>query len=109
MAEPLKRNLFFALIAGALGGALTAVLRPSIPDSARPVVKSAARAGIRLYEQAREIIGEWAETASDIFAEAKAELEEEHQKAAASERMESEQVVPFEARPGTEAGRKSHA
>jgi hypothetical protein len=109
MAQHSTRKLFFAFMAGAVGGALVASLRPALAGKARPAAKSAVRAGILAYEEARQVVAEWTETASDIIAETQAELEIERQLAASSEPARSEQVVPFEIRPASEAEKKLHA
>lgn len=104
MARGFSR-MFFALVAGAAGGALVSALR-SDSSIGRPAAKRAVRAGVQMYEQARQTIGEWGETASDLVAEVQAELEDERAGGAVDEKMDGEQVVPFETRPSAEAERK---
>jgi hypothetical protein len=108
MAQSSTRNLFFALIAGVVGGALMPSLRPLASGKARPVAKQVIRAGLLLYEHAREAAEEWAETASDLIAEVQSEFEGEQQSAAAPE-PDDEQVIPFETRSVAEPERKLHA
>lgn len=100
-------RILVALIAGAAGGAVVAALR-SDTSAARPAAKRAIRTGVRVYEQARETIGELGETASDLIAEAQAELERDRGSAAESPEAPREHVVPFEARPATDAEKKLH-
>jgi hypothetical protein len=99
-------RMFFALVAGAVGGALVSTLRSESSADARPTAKRVVRAGVQFYLQAREAISEWSETASDLVAEVQAELEDERRRAAASGKTRREQVVPFEARPAPETERK---
>src|SRR5437763_13759947 len=96
MAQSFGRNVIFALIAGAVGAALGPVVRPVVSSKFRPAAKGAIRAGLFMYEQARQTVGEWAETASDLVAEVQSELEEEQQSTAAPESEDREHVVPFE-------------
>lgn len=100
MARAFSRMLF-ALIAGAAGGAIVSALRPE-PGNARPAAKRAVRKGMEMYEQARQTVGEWGETASDLVAEVQAELDEERRTAEGAEKTRDEQVVPFEMRPEAE-------
>ena len=109
MAKSFKRNLFFALLAGAAGGALVPIMRPALSNMGRPAAKGAVRAGLLIYEQAREAVAEWAEKTSDLVAEVQAEIQEERQSAAAAAPTQSEQVVPFESRQASEPERKLHA
>lgn len=109
MAQSLKGNLFLALIAGTAGGVLVPMLRPALSSRARPAAKAAVRAGFFMYERARGVFGEWAETASDLVAEVQAELEDELQSGADAEPAETEQVVPFEMRSAAEREKKFNA
>ena len=72
----------------------------------RPLAKSAIRAGLLIYEQARETLGVLTETASDLVAEARAELEEERRRSAHPHEDRGEQVVPFATRAAPEFERK---
>lgn len=100
MARAFSR-MFLALIAGAAGGALVSALRPG-PGEGRPAAKRAVKKGMEMYEQARQTVGEWGETASDLVAEVREELKEERRTADGAEETRDEQVVPFETRPEAE-------
>ncbi len=99
------RSLILALAAGAAGGAVAALLRND--GKARPAIKSVVRAGLLMFEQARESFAEFSETATDVLAEAQAELDAERRAERAQPRRE-EQVVPFETRSAAEGERKAH-
>ena len=113
MAIHFGRNIFFALAGGIIGSTLLPLVRPVASRNARPAAKMAIRAGVAMYEQARQTIGELAETASDLLAEVQAEQEAERDKqpesATARESKEGEQVIPFEFGPGSESEKKRHA
>lgn len=105
-------RVLVALIAGAAGGVLVTALR-SDAGKARPAARRAVRTGVQLYEQARQTLGELGETASDLIAEAQAELEQERESAASPQaenarQAQCEHVVPFEGRTAAEAERKLH-
>jgi len=108
MARSSTRNLFLALIAGAIGGAIVQSAGPAVARMARPASKRAIRAGLRFYEQAYQTLAEWTETASDLIAEVQSEIQEERQSAAAPEPEDGDQIVPFESRPGADE-RRMHA
>jgi gas vesicle protein len=109
MAQSFGRNVFFALIAGAVGATLAPIIRPVVSNKLRPAAKEAIRAGFLMYEQACQTVGEWAETASDLVAEVQSELEGEQQSAAATRPKDREQVVPFEVGSTAEPERKIRA
>jgi soluble lytic murein transglycosylase-like protein len=106
MARVFNR-IFFALIAGAAGGAVVSALRSDASRSARPAAKRALRTGVQLYERARQAVAELGETASDLVAEVHAELDDERRAADSSGERGGEQIVPFEARSAAEE-RKAH-
>lgn len=70
-------TVLLALTAGLAGGMLAPLLFPSAARGARPAAKSAVKAALAVYERGREIAAEFGETASDIIAEARAELIDE--------------------------------
>lgn len=113
MALHFGRNIFFALAGGIIGSTLLPVVRPVVSRNARPAAKAAMRAGVAVYEQARQTIAEMAETASDLLAEVQEEQEAERNKQPESatdrESKEPEQVIPFEFGPGSESEKKRHA
>jgi hypothetical protein len=104
----LGRGLILALAAGAAGGAAATLLRQN-KQEARLIAKSAARAGLLMFEQARASLGEFGETAADVLAEAQAELLKER-----ATQSSAEHVVPFEQRSSSdqrssaEAEREAH-
>ncbi len=106
------RSLFFALAAGAAGGAVATLLSRENGNK-RSVAKSAVRTGIRFYDRLRGAVGEMTETMSDVVAEVRSEIETERsgakphgaQAPKAHERAQ-EHVVPFGAKP--EAERAAH-
>lgn len=108
MARSPARNLFLALIAGAIGGAIVPSVRPAVARIARPASKRAIRAGMRIYEQACQTLGEWTETASDLIAEVQSEIDKEQQSAAAPNTEGDDQIVPFESRQAADPERRAH-
>lgn len=70
------------LIAGIGAVILAPVLIPAVAGIGKPLVKSAIKGGLVLYEKSRGALAEVGETWEDIVAEARAELAEEHQKPA---------------------------
>jgi hypothetical protein len=103
----LGRSLMYALTVGAAGGAVVSLLRQQ-QGSSRPLVKRAIRAGVLAFDQARQTVGEFSETASDLVAEARAELEDERQHSAQADAGGGDQIFPFATRAASEAERKAH-
>jgi hypothetical protein len=102
----LARSLIFSIGAGVVGYAVGSLLRQKEGDS-RPLAKSAIRAGLIMFQQARQTVGEFTEATSDLLAEAQAELEEEREHNARPGERRGEQIFPFAMRtPETE--RKAH-
>lgn len=100
------RSLILALAAGAAGAATATLLRRE-EGKTNSLAKGAVRAGFRLFERARGVVGEITETMSDVVAEVQSELEEERSGAANGDGAE-EHVVPFGAKPSHEPERKVH-
>jgi hypothetical protein len=65
------------IITGLAIGVGIAVLGPVVRPLVRPVAKSIMKAGISLYDQGRVALADLNEQASDMVAEARAEMEEE--------------------------------
>src|SRR5438477_1617634 len=70
-------RLVTALIAGVAGGLIAPLLYPAVARSARTVARKALKAGIAAVEQGRVAAAEFAEHASDLMAEARAEYDTE--------------------------------
>jgi len=107
------RSLFFALAAGAAGGAVATLLSRENGNNKRSVAKSAVRTGIRFYDRLRGAVGEMTETMSDVVAEVQSEIETERSgakpdgaQAPKAHESAQEHVVPFGAKP--EAERTAH-
>jgi gas vesicle protein len=76
----------FGLAVGFAAGAATAVLfAPQIAQQARPVAKAALKAALAAMHEAQVRGAEVVEAAEDLYAEAKAEVNEEVVAAAAPE------------------------
>jgi hypothetical protein len=69
--------LLTAALAGMAGGLVAPLIFPSLAGRARPAAKGAIKAGLALFERARVATAELGESATDLFAEAKAEFEGE--------------------------------
>ena len=70
-------RLLTAVAAGVAGGLIAPLLYPAVARNARPVARKALKAGIAAVEQGRVAAAEFAEHASDLMAEARAEYEQE--------------------------------
>lgn len=86
------------LIAGIGAVILAPVLIPAVAGIGKPLVKSAIKGGLVLYEKSRGALAEVGETWEDIVAEARAELAEEHQKPA-FEAASNSDVTPNSGEP----------
>ena len=73
----LKPELAVGIAVGAAAVALAPVVLPAVATAARPLARTAIKAGIILFEQGREALAEGGEFLDDLFAEARAELEQE--------------------------------
>ena len=79
-------RLVTVLAAGLVGGLVAPMVYPAIARNARPAGKKALKAGMAAVERGRVAAAEFAEHASDLMAEARAEYENERQLAPASEK-----------------------
>jgi len=70
-----KSNIVTGLAAGIGATLLAPVVLPFLGRIAKPLTKSAIKAGINLYEKGVESFAELSETVDDLVAEAKVELE----------------------------------
>lgn len=72
-------RLATAMVAGLVGGLIAPLVYPSLARGARPAAKRALKAGISAFERGRVAAAELSEHASDLYAEARAEYEDEQQ------------------------------
>lgn len=80
--------------AAGIGAALLArEASPAFKDVGRPLAKAGAKSALLLAERARESVELWSERSEDLFAEARAELEDE------SRRRREEADVPPQSPP----------
>ncbi|HEX6442291.1 MAG TPA: DUF5132 domain-containing protein [Stellaceae bacterium] len=82
-----------ALIAGVAGGLIAPLIYPAVARNARPAARKALKAGIAAVEHGRVAAAEFAEHASDLMAEARAEYEAEVKPAASAEPVVSPKEV----------------
>jgi len=75
-------RLVTALVAGVAGGLIAPLIYPAVARNARPVARKALKAGIVAVERGRLAAAEFAEHASDLMAEARAEYDRETQPSA---------------------------
>ncbi|MDB5408267.1 MAG: hypothetical protein JWL84_3179 [Rhodospirillales bacterium] len=75
MAEETKWKGTFAamLVGGAAGVFLAPIVTPALARFARPATKTAIKAGLAIYQRARETAAEMRETIEDVTAELQAE------------------------------------
>ena len=78
-------RLITALIAGVAGGLIAPLIYPAVARNARPVARKALKAGIAAVEHGRIAAAEFAEHASDLMAEARAEYDAEVKPAASAD------------------------
>ncbi len=71
----LKGNLLAGLVIGIGAYALVPILAPALSRFGRPAAKALIRAGLLGYGRGRETLAELSETAEDLIAEVRAELE----------------------------------
>lgn len=87
-------------VAGLIGGMLAPVIMPELLRNARPGLKRAMRFSLDLFDRARESLGTFSETASDLMAEVRAEREAEERVPAetgSAEKAAGAVVTPIEA------------
>lgn len=77
-----KRNVLTGLAIGIGATLLAPALVPAITRVGKPAAKTVMKAGLVAYERSREIVAEVGESVEDLYAEAKAELSQQAQKAA---------------------------
>jgi Protein of unknown function (DUF5132) len=86
-------RLVTALVAGVAGGLIAPLIYPAVARNARPVARKALKAGIAAVEQGRVAVAEFAEYASDLMAEARAEYDQENKPLPGSEPAASAKEV----------------
>jgi len=64
-----------SLLVGVAVAVLAPVLLPVVGAAVRPILKTAIKGGILLYNKGRELVAEAVESVEDLTAEAKAEME----------------------------------
>jgi len=72
-----KGNILTGLAIGVGAAVVAPAVLPVLAQAARPLAKAAMKSGILLFERGREIMAEAGELAEDLWAEARAEIEEE--------------------------------
>jgi hypothetical protein len=72
--DALKGNVVTGLAIGVGAALLVPAVMPLLVGVVRPIAKAAIKSGFILYEWGREYVAEAGELASDLVAEAKAEL-----------------------------------
>ena len=80
----LKGNIMTGLGIGIGIAVLGPVLIPVVASIAKPLAKAAIKGGVLLYEKGRETVAEAGEVIEDLVAEAKSELAQSHNGAAAA-------------------------
>lgn len=86
-------RLMIALVAGVAGGLIAPLIYPAVARNARPAARKALKAGIAAVEHGRVAAAEFAEHASDLMAEARAEYEAEVKPATSPEPVGSPKEV----------------
>ena len=86
-------RLMTALVAGVAGGLIAPLIYPAVARNARPAARKALKAGIAAIEHGRVATAEFAEHASDLMAEARAEYEAEGKPVSSAEPVGSPKEV----------------
>ncbi len=76
-----RGNIVTALAFGIGAAILAPVIVPLFSGLVRPLIKATIKGGLKLYQTGRETIAEVGEGVEDLFAEAKAELKQEAERA----------------------------
>jgi len=72
----IRGNLLTGLAIGIGLFVVAPALLPALARIARPTAKAALKAGLMAYDRGREALAELGETAGDVMAEARAEIEQ---------------------------------
>ncbi len=86
----LKGNVLTGLAIGIGAAVLGPTVLPVLASVAKPVVKAAIKGGLVLFEKSKETFAEMGEVVEDLVAEAKSELSEAQERAAAATEAASE-------------------
>ncbi|MEB3337968.1 MAG: DUF5132 domain-containing protein [Leptolyngbyaceae bacterium] len=87
----------FTGIALGIGVAVLApILVPVVSGIGKPLIKTALKEGLLVYEKGKEVLAETTEVFEDILAEAKAELAEEQRAANANLAQTSPESIPIQ-------------
>lgn len=78
-----KSNLTTGVAVGIAAAVLTPLVVPILTAVAKPLLRSAIKGSILLYEKGREAAAELSEMVEDVAAEARAELAQAHSATAA--------------------------
>ncbi|MEW6218755.1 MAG: DUF5132 domain-containing protein [Thermodesulfobacteriota bacterium] len=102
VGDLLKGKTLVGLAVGLGAAVLAPRLLPVLAQAAKPVAKAAIKSGLVLFEKGKELAAETGEIVEDLWAEAKAEVEEEHALAAG---MAGTGAACPQEQPEPEAGR----
>ena len=69
-----KGNIGTTLLVGVAAAVAAPLITPAMSNLLRPAAKAVIKGGILAYDQGREAVAQLGETASDIAAEARADL-----------------------------------
>jgi len=86
-------RLVTALAAGIAGGLIAPLIYPAVARNARPAARKALKAGIVAVERGRVVVAEFAEHASDLVAEARAEYDVENKPSTSEPAVSVKEVV----------------
>lgn len=81
--EAFKGKVVTGLAIGIGAAVLAPKILPILAEAVKPIAKGAIKGGLLCVEKGKEVAAELAEMSEDIWAEAKAELEEEQAAAGA--------------------------
>jgi hypothetical protein len=84
LGNGLKGNVLTGLAIGIGAAVLAPAVLPVLASVAKPVAKAAIKGGLVLFEKGKETFAEMGEVVEDLVAEAKSELSEAQEKAAAA-------------------------
>ncbi len=97
-----KGNIVTGLAIGIGATMLAPVVGSVLSEVGKPLVKGAMKSGVLLFQKTKEFAAEAGEAAEDLWAEAKAEIEEEMETGELSvqESVEKSPVTPDEQEAG---------
>lgn len=100
-----KNKVLTGLAVGVGASIILPRLLPVVVEAAKPLMKGLMKSGLLCFEKGKEVMTEVGEATEDMWAEVKAEMEEEHLSSMAGATMTVDEEDDFE--PGEIVGQQS--